>query len=102
VVKYNKKIVVHVQHEWCGTDIDLTETRQHLMQMLIILEKFTKKTTLKIGEIKFDKRQRDRQTDGHLKDCLTAAFFNTFIQSACGLEHKNLDAKPACLGSHLH
>jgi hypothetical protein len=67
------------------------------MQTLIILEKFTK-STLKIGEIKFDKRQ----TDGHLKDCLTAEFFNTFIQSVCGLERKNVDAKPACLGSHLH
>jgi len=43
-----------------------------------------------MGEIKIDNKQTDRQ----LKDCLTASFFNTFIQAVCGPEPKNVDAKP--------
>jgi hypothetical protein len=42
-----------------------------------------------MGEIEIDKRQ----TDGQLKDWLTVSFFNIFIQSVCGPEPKNVDAK---------
>jgi hypothetical protein len=48
------------------------------------------KITLKMGQIV------GRQTDGQLKDCLTASFFNIFIQSVRGPEPKNAYAN-ACV-----